>query len=209
MKVINGFKTPVVPDDVQLNVIYSNLSGNTFIYKGKEYATKLIGEHQIENALLVIEALENCGLSLSYEHIKDGISQATFPARLERICEAPTVLLDGAHNPHGAKALEKVLAKLDNVTLIFGMMKDKDCNEVVKTLVPHCKRVLTVTVNENPRTISAEELAVLSSEYCNDVAPCASYEEALAKARGEKTVVIAGSLYLASAIRPLALKTYN
>ena len=209
MNVISGYKTPIVPDKTQLKVFDCNLSGNTFIYKGKEYSTKLIGEHQIENALLVIEVLNNCGLSVSYEQIKDGISKAAFPARLERICENPTVLLDGAHNPHGAKALERVITKLENVTLIMGMMKDKDCEEVVKILVPHCKRILTVTVAENPRTISAKDLAVIASKYCKDVTPCESYEETLAKVRGDETVVIAGSLYLASAIRPLAVKTYN
>lgn len=209
MKVISGYKSPIVPDEAQLKVLDCNLSGNKFIYKGKEYSTTLIGEHQIENAILVIEVLENCGLPVSYEQIKEGIAQTTFPARLERISKTPTVLLDGAHNPHGAKALERVLAKLDNITLIMGMMKDKDCEEVVKILVPHCNRVLTVTVNENPRTISGGDLAVLASKYCKDVTPCESYDDALKKVRGEETIVIAGSLYLASAIRPLAIEFYN
>ena len=209
MKVISGYKSPIVPDEAQLKVLDCNLSGNKFIYKGKEYGTTLIGEHQIENAILVIEVLENCGLPVSYEQVKEGIAKTTFPARLERIGEKPTVLLDGAHNPHGAKALERVLAKLDNITLIMGMMKDKDCEEVVKILVPHCKRVLTVTVNENPRTISAVDLAALASKYCKDVTPCESYDDALKKVRGEETIVIAGSLYLASAIRPLAIEFYN
>lgn len=209
MNVICGYKAPIVPDVTKLSVLKSDLSGNTFIYKDKEYSTKLIGEHQIENATLVIEALGCCGLQISYEEIKDGIGKAKFPARLELISKNPTVLLDGAHNPHGAKALEKVIKKLCGVTLITGMMKDKDCEEVLKILSSYCKKILTVTVNENPRTMKAEELATLASKYCADVTPCESYMDALNKVRGEEMIVIAGSLYLASAIRPLAIELYN
>ena len=207
--VISGYKTPVMPDETELLLLKSDLSGNTFIYKGKEHSTALIGEHQVENALLVIEALSNCVLDISYEQIKDGIGKATFPARLEKICNSPTVLLDGAHNPHGAKALEKVISKLGGVTLIMGMMKDKDCEEVLKILAPYCKSILTVTVNENPRTISASQLATLASKYCASVTPCENYKDALEKAQGKENIVIAGSLYLASAIRPVAIEFYN
>lgn len=209
LTVIKSFGEPIMPDPAQLAVKESSLSGNTFIYKGEEYTTKLIGTHQIENALVVIEALAGCGLAVDTADVKKGIANATFPARLERLCESPIVLLDGAHNPHGAKALERVLCKLQNITLITGMMRDKDCAQVMGILATHCDRIITVTVKENPRSIPADELAQLASHYCENVTSAADYKEALMKTRGDATVVIAGSLYLASAIRPLALEFYN
>lgn len=209
MKVIESFADPITPDPSQLSVIKSDLSGNEFIYKGEKFNTTLIGKHQIENALLAIEILKGCTLPMSLEDIKSGIAETVFPARLELICKNPIVMLDGAHNPHGAAALAEEMCKHKNVTLITGMMADKDCEQVMSIIASCCKRVITVTVNENLRSIPAEELALLASNYCDDVYAAQSYREALEKTTEKDTVFIAGSLYLAGGIRELAINFYN
>ncbi len=209
MRVIKSFADPITPDPSKLSVTKSDLSGNEFIYKGEKYSTTLIGKHQIENALLAIEILSGCSLSISLENIKSGIAETVFPARLELICKKPIVMLDGAHNPHGATALAEEMSKHENVTLITGMMADKDCEQVMSIVASHCKRVITVTVNENLRSISAEKLSALALRYCDDVCTAQSYEDALSKTTENDTVFIAGSLYLAGGIRELAIKFYN
>ncbi len=201
LKVISASHEVILPESEKLSVISSNLSGNRFIYKEKEYATALIGEHQIENALLAIEVLKH--LAVSPSAIDKGIAAARFPARLEKVSENPTVLLDGAHNPHGARALSAVLSAYPNSTAIIGMMADKNCDETLALTLPYVSRVITVTV-DNPRSLSAEELADKAKKYCANVTVAQNPTHALSLAKGSERIFIFGSLYLASQIRDIA-----
>lgn len=207
--VIRSHGDVTVPDLQKLSIEDCSLDGNTFIYKGFRFHTSLIGRHQIENALLCIEVLHGCGLAISDEDIAKGLSSTVFPARLEILSRSPLVLLDGAHNPHGAAALAAEIKKHPAPTLITGMMADKDCERVVSLLAPLCRRVITVTVADNPRSIKADDLAAIASRYCGDTVSAASYSAALALAGHDNPAVISGSLYLAGGIRPLALDFYK
>lgn len=209
MRVISQYPSVTKPDIASLTDCVSNIDGNTFIYRGERYETSLVGEYQIENALLAIEVLLCCGLDIGTENIKAGLKTAVFPARLEIISKKPLVLLDGAHNPHGAAALAREMKKLSDVTLVIGMMRDKNYGEVMGILAPLCKKIITVTVEENPRSVSADELKTTAEEFCTDVTAAENYTAALALTENDNTVVISGSLYLASGIRDAALKFYN
>ena len=206
LQVISSFAEPIVPDLLKLKPLNSDLTGSEFIYKGERFKVSLVGLHQIENAMLVIETLRGCQLPVSDDAIKRGISTVSFPARLEVLSYEPLVMLDGAHNPHGARALSAEMQKYNDITLITGMMADKDCEQVIALIAPLCKKIITVTVKENMRSIEANELAEISSRYCNDVTAAASYDEALALCKNDKTIFISGSLYLAGAIREKALE---
>jgi folylpolyglutamate synthase/dihydropteroate synthase len=75
---------------------------------------------------------------------------------------------------------------------------------VLKTLLPHCENVITVSVRENPRSISAEALMSLAKPYCENCFNAKDYDEAIKKAvelSGRTPIFVFGSLYLASAIR--------
>lgn len=199
-KVLEKYK-PIVPGNNELEIIESDINGNTYIYKGKKYHTSLIGNYQIENSLTVIETLMNCGIDIPYNIIYKALAETYFPARLEVISKKPLVILDGAHNPDGAKALAKTLEKYNGkVTALIGMMKDKDCKEVLKTTLPYCKNAVAVEVENLPRALAKEELKELAQNYC----PCITakdYDDAINKIAQEETVFVFGSLYLASAIR--------
>ncbi len=201
-----------IPDLGRLKIISSDKSGNTFIYKDIEYKTKLIGEHQVYNAITAIETAKTVG-GVTDRNISDGIAEVTVPARVELIIETPIVVLDGSHNPDGAEALAEVMKNYNNdIVAIIGMMADKDCEMFLKRILPYCKAAITVTVLENPRTISAEELKVLAEKYCKDVTSVASYDDAIAlakeKSRGKKPIFVCGSLYLASAVRKKLKNTF-
>ena len=194
----------VVPNKADLKILSADIFGNTFIYKGEKYETTLAGLHQVSNAVSVIETVKNA-LPVKTEIIKAAIKETVFPARCEIISENPLVVLDGAHNPDGAAALERVMQSYSGeITAIVGMMADKDCGEALKITLPHCKNVITVTVKENPRAISAEALASLAKPYCQNCFTASDYGEAIRKAVAlseGNPVFVFGSLYLASAIR--------
>ena len=194
----------VIPDKSQLHVISCDESGSTFLYKGKKYEICLTGKHQIENALTVIETAVNSGFEISYETVAKALKETFFPARAEIICKKPLVLLDGAHNPDGAKALAGILAHYaGKVTAVIGMMRDKDCASVLAATLPFCKSAVAVTVENMPRSLKAEELAEKAEKYC----PCLtadSYRDAIEKSyslAGGEPVFVFGSLYLAGGIR--------
>lgn len=194
----------ILPNVDNLKILNSDDFGNRFVYNNEEYKTSLSGEHQIYNALTVIETVKAAGISVSKNNITEGIASATVPARLEVISQKPLVVLDGAHNQNGGKALAEFLKKHKNTVAIIGMMADKDCDSFLETTLPFVKKVVTVTVKENPRTMSAENLADLARKYCNDVITADSYKQAIniASERLEDSpLFVFGSLYLAGGIR--------
>jgi dihydrofolate synthase/folylpolyglutamate synthase len=203
----------IIPDVEALSIVSSSIRGNDFIYKGRPYHTKLIGQHQIYNALTAIETVRSSGINVLEEHIKNGIAAATIPARLELINGDPVVFLDGAHNPNGAEAISSFMENYSGkIVAICGMMADKNCDGFLKRVLPYCREVITVTVSENPRTISAEELATLASQYCAIVLSVSNYDEAIALAKtraGEDPLFVFGSLYLAGALRERLISSYN
>ena len=196
----------VIPDLRKLKIIESDISGNTFIYKEKEYEVSLCGEYQIENAVTVIEALNACNYKIPYNIICKGLRETFFPARMEVISKNPLIVLDGAHNPDGAKALCKELLKYSGeVTAIIGMMKDKDYEEFLKNTLCFCKNAVAVTVPDLPRSLTNKELSETAGKYCKCV-NAENLKDALEKATeisNGKPIFIFGSLYLASAIRPI------
>ncbi len=200
----------LLPDRSACHVEACSVAGNRFSYRGAPFETGLLGRHQIENALTVIETVRALPFPVPEAALRDGIAAARIPARLELLCAAPPLLLDGAHNPDGAASLAAFLKEVDlsGAVGVVGMMADKDCAGVLQTVLPLLCAAVTVAVPDNPRTLSAEALADLAHRFCDDVTPAASYAEALALARqkaGSRPVLIFGSLYLAAGIRPLAL----
>lgn len=118
----------------------------TLHYSGlKDYMIELplLGKHQIENtttSLGIIESLQNQGLNISEHNIVEGLKKVRLEGRLEIIQRDPLILLDGAHNPAGARALGAFLEELDpehmgKHWLISGMMDDKKISEMVSPLL--------------------------------------------------------------------------
>ena len=196
-----GEYNPIIPQKSQLEILKSDITGNTYIYKGVKYKTSLIGEHQIENSLIVIETVKNCGIDIADEIVQKSLSETYFPARLEVISQKPLVVLDGAHNPDGAEALAEFLKQHNGkVSAIIGMMKDKDVDTVLKTTLPYIYKAVALSVENMPRSITAIELCDKISKYTScQVAE--SYDKALDMLKNEEAIFVFGSLYLASQIR--------
>lgn len=175
----------------------------------------LRGRYQVTNALTAIhiaEALQQAGLPVRAEHIHAGLAQAEWPGRLEVLSlgagRAP-LLLDGAHNPAGARVLRDFLTEFCwriPVTLLFGVMNDKPFGEMEEILLPAAQRVIAARVN-NPRSAQAGELAERAAALGFQVQEAASVREALRLASTvtppEGLICACGSLYLVGEIKQL------
>ncbi len=173
----------------------------------------LLGRHQADNAavaIALIDALvERWGLAIDERSIRDGLAAAQWPGRLELLDGTHVgirrVLLDGAHNPAGARALATALDDLGlrRPTIIFGAMRGKRVDRVLHALAP-LEPHLIVTRVADP---GAQEPAILAETWRRvsgrTAGRTATPSEALAAAaeRGADPVVVAGSLYLVGEIR--------
>ena len=203
----------ILPDRTVLSVLSADLTGRRILYRSQEIFIPLPGPHQVLNTITAVEALNALSSScfaLPPSAIAAGIAAARFPARLELLRQSPPVLVDGAHNPNGGRALCEALKALDlhDLTAVVGMLRDKDCLPVLRMMAPYCARMIITTV-PNPRSCPAEEFAELARGVCRDITICPDCEEAARLAlatAGEHGVLVFGSLYLASAVRPVMME---
>lgn len=164
-------------------------------WKGEAVTLGLAGVHQCENAALAAAVAEKMGIDDAC--IREGLATARHPGRLEILRQEPLLLYDGAHNPNGVRALSRSLecASLQNLTVIFACMKDKEIDESLLLLKPYAARFLFTTVQGNPRAESPKGVAERAEKIGIVGEQCDTLEEAIAKADGENTL-ICGSLYL-------------
>lgn len=206
-------KVPLIKsENLDLQIISESISKTVFKYNGLEIQLPFIGNHQLENAKTALACLEVIKqyFEINPENIARGFKNAVNPARLELMSENPLTLLDGAHNPDGITALRNAVLKYNpkkTSVLILGMLADKDSKSSVKILKGLFDEVCTVPVN-NPRTLGCDVLQEECGRYFKNVKSFDNVNTAYEYARGEalkndSLLVIAGSLYLASEIRPI------
>jgi dihydrofolate synthase/folylpolyglutamate synthase len=131
----------------------------------------LHGEHQAHNAALALAAVEaffGAGASrqLDVEAVRAGFADVTSPGRLERMRSAPTVFIDAAHNPAGARALARALRSEFDFRYLVGVvsvMGDKDVAGILDALQPVFDQIV-VTHNGSPRALEVEVLALRAEE---------------------------------------------
>ncbi|MEV6906581.1 folylpolyglutamate synthase/dihydrofolate synthase family protein [Amycolatopsis sp. NPDC051071] len=125
----------------------------------------LHGAHQAANAALALAAVEaffgaGKDKQLVIEAVREAFAEVETPGRLERVRAAPTVLLDAAHNPHGAKALATTVAEefaFRRLVAVAGVMADKDARGILDALEPVVSEIV-VTKNSSPRAMPLDEL---------------------------------------------------
>ena len=127
----------------------------------------LYGAHQAQNAALALAAVEAVAGDepLDVELVREAFAEVTSPGRLEVIRRSPTIVLDAAHNPHGAAAAAEAL--LDSFTFnpligVVGVMADKDYEGVLAAFEPVLGHIVC-TQNSTPRATPAEELAEVAT----------------------------------------------
>jgi dihydrofolate synthase/folylpolyglutamate synthase len=160
----------------------------------------LAGEHQVENAVTAAVALVRLGIPS--RAIEGGIARTEWPGRLEHVSEGPEIILDGAHNPAGARALAAYIDRFyagRPITLIYGAMRDKAVAEIAGVLFPRAARVIA-TAPRQPRALSPDVIREIAEHPNLQCAP--DIGSALSRIEGE-TVFITGSLFLVAEARAL------
>jgi dihydrofolate synthase / folylpolyglutamate synthase len=128
----------------------------------------LFGDHQAANAALAIAAVESFigggTLALNQDVLAEGIATASSPGRLQVIGNEPTVLVDAAHNPHGAAALAVAITEyftFDHVTAVVGILGDKDAAGILRELDAVVDDVV-ITQSTSDRAVDADDLAAVA-----------------------------------------------
>jgi len=184
-------------DDLRLDA-----RGSRFRIRGLEIECPLAGEHQVQNAVTAVAALQSLGVPA--HAVQAGIAATRWPGRLELIAEHPETVVDGAHNPAGARALAAYLSRFyrgRRIVLIFGAMRDKAIGEIADILFPHAAEVI-LTAPRQARALAPEALRDAADHPHVRVA--VDIGEALAMARAgspEDAVFVTGSLFLVAEAR--------
>lgn len=219
-KNVNVYET----DRANINKIKGNLTGQWFkylktdVFNLPEVKMNFLGEHQLYNALTALRALEIVkkeGYSITEESILEGFKNCRFAGRFEILRENPIIVLDGGHNINGIEYFSKAVKenfKNNKIILFFGMLTDKNPEDVLPYILPICKEVYTLTPN-NPRAMKATDLAELIKKHSdinataldnyNDILPV------LNKINKDEYVAFVGSLYMIGDVRTLLKKHYN
>jgi len=174
----------------------------------------LRGQHQIDNAAVAIglaELLRAEGFAISESAIVDGLKAAKHAGRLDLIPHKPSFLIDGAHNPAGARSLRDYLDQFAKrpLTLVFGAMRDKQLEQMGEILFPAADTLVLTTI-DNPRSASIEMLQTIAGRFAKETvlareSSSEALQIALTNTPPEGLICIAGSLYLAGEMRPLIL----
>ncbi|MGH3866146.1 MAG: bifunctional tetrahydrofolate synthase/dihydrofolate synthase [Pseudonocardiaceae bacterium] len=172
----------VATEGIEFGVLHRNLldCGQQLRLQGlggvyDEIFLPLHGAHQSRNAVLALAAAEaffgvGASRSLDIDAVRDAFATVTAPGRLERVRTAPSVFLDGAHNPHGARALAAALREdfsFRRLVAVVGMMRDKDARGILVELEPVVDEVV-VTASSSPRAMDVEDLAAAAREVFDD-----------------------------------------
>lgn len=169
------------------------------------FRTPLLGPHGASNAALAALAARQLGVS--DETVRVGAARTVWPGRLERLSwDTREVLLDGAHNPDGARALVTALQGLNvgRVPLVFGVAADKDVAALAEILSEVASEVILTQARLSPRAADPWALRNLFAARGLSVRVAETPEAALTLLPPGRAVV-AGSLYLVGEMRPLLL----
>nr|WP_157312960.1 folylpolyglutamate synthase/dihydrofolate synthase family protein [Microbacterium sp. MAH-37] len=169
----------------------------------------LYGAHQGHNAALAIAAVESligdATQPVAGDILSDALQNVTSPGRLQLLGIAPTVVVDAAHNPHGARSLAQALSDsfdFDEWGLVLGVLGDKDAAGIIDVLLPAVSEVFA-TAPDSARANDADAIADLVEERGRRASVHPTLAEAADAARewaassDRRAVIIAGSVVLA------------
>jgi len=169
------------------------------------FTTNLLGWHQAENSAVGVMTsliLAEKEPKITLAAIRAGLAEVYWPGRFEVVKDQPMVVIDGAHNPDGARALRRTLDEVffgKNITFLLGILADKDIGGITSELIRSSDNVVIVRPLSD-RGAEPEEVATQLGGKVKSIELAASISEGYKKARllaGPGGVVcVTGSLYL-------------
>lgn len=198
-----------------------NLTGQWFkylktdVFNLSEAKINFLGEHQLYNvltALRTLEIIKRDGFNITENNIIEGLKTCRFAGRFEILSENPVIILDGGHNINGIEYFSKAIKENfdeNKIILFFGMLKDKNPEDVLPYILPLCKEVYTLTPN-NPRAMKSTYLSELINKHSDIKAiPLDDYNQIIPVIKNiNKNDIIAfvGSLYMIGEVRTILKK---
>jgi len=184
-------------EDFEIRDLHVNARGSRF----SGIICPLAGEHQVDNAITAALALRVLGVST------DGIAETRWPGRIEHVSPNPDIILDGAHNPAGARSLARYLERFygaRRIWLVYGAMRDKAIDEVAGVLFPIASE-LVLTAPDTSRALRPEALAEFAGRGHIEPNVEAAINYARTHAADEDVIVITRSLFVVGEARKFFL----
>ncbi|MBF4576728.1 folylpolyglutamate synthase/dihydrofolate synthase family protein [Frondihabitans sp. VKM Ac-2883] len=186
----------------------------------EEIPLPLFGRHQAQNAAVAIAAVEsflgNGTQPLDPEILTEGLAGSSSPGRLQVLSNDPTILVDAAHNPHGAHSLAEALGEyfdFDRVVAVLAILSDKDAGGIIRALAPVVEQFV-ITQSDSDRAIDADTLAQIAVGIVGpdrvtvetNVVSALSIARDLADETEKGGVVVTGSITLVGEVMSLTLE---
>ncbi|SKC43145.1 bifunctional folylpolyglutamate synthase/dihydrofolate synthase [Maledivibacter halophilus] len=189
---------------------------NLFDEKYCDLEIGLLGKHQVSNAVVALTCIKALKkyyeIDISEKSIRNGLKNTKWSGRLEVLRRNPTLLIDGAHNIHGAKALKKTIEDVfeyNRLIGVIGVLGDKDVDGILSEIIPLCHKVV-ITKPNNPRAISLDELEKKIKFFSKDVYAYEDINSAVNKsldlAKENDLILYCGSLYMIGDVRTILTK---
>ena len=205
-----------------VHIIEKTLDGQRFIYDdGMDsggHTLSLLGDHQCANAAVVLEiirCLQMKGWHISDRAVRKGMKTVQWPGRFEVLSKDPLIIVDGAHNPDGIRALSHNLGEYcagETFIFITGILKDKDYHEMLMQMLPFAHSFLTVAP-DNSRAMSADACAkeIRMCGFGGEIEAFTDKQQAAAHAvnaaiQTGHPICAFGSLYSVGALKAAILK---
>jgi dihydrofolate synthase/folylpolyglutamate synthase len=186
----------------------SSLRDTVVRFEGADIRSPLIGRHQGENIVTAVLALRE--LQVPQDAIVRGMAETRWPGRMEKVAEEPDIILDGAHNPSGVRALANHIRahyRDVHVWLIYGTMRDKSVGEIADTLFPLVQELILTAPNSS-RALDPQSLLAISGHPKAQVAAnlSAALDIVRENAAIDDVIFISGSLFLVGEARAMLVK---
>ena len=201
--------------EISYEIREESLTGTEFTAEifGESYEIEISmpGRHQVQNAVCALYALAVLNregkIRVDKQAVLSGIKEARQNGRLELMGRKPYVLIDGAHNPDGAKALTETIRRFfsgKRILMVIGFLADKEVDEALDYFL-NITKDFVATEPDNPRKLAASELAAEIEKKGGSAVVKPSVKEAAEYALSQKedydAILFSGSLYLIGAVR--------
>lgn len=211
------FSQEVNTRELFCNEMGQNIAVTSKFFKGELFLA-LLGDHQRDNMEIVLTSLDllsKNGFVVGEDEVRSGLRKVKWPGRMEFIKAQRRFLLDGAHNPQGAEALNRAIGKYfsyKNLIVILGILGDKDQEKIIKHILS-LTPIFIVTKPNNIRVTNWRRVGeIIEKKSKAQVIYEENVEEAIGKAvnltNQEDLICITGSLYLIGEARQLVLNRF-
>lgn len=159
-----------------------------------------LANYQVKNACLAIAVIKQVLPNIDFEKVKLGLYSAFWRGRFEMVHTNPLMIVDGAHNVDGVKALCETLKCFPKTTIVFSALKDKNFKVMIEMLRPYAKEII-VCENSSERSSHEEDYESMNVRFEKD------YRRVIDRyIDNNEDLIITGSLYFVSDVRAYLIK---